>query len=228
MREIPLTASRRSETGKGAARRSRREGLIPGIVYGPEIEPFQVAVTEGDLRTAVRAAIGTTSIFNLSVDGQETKVLLREIQRDPVTSHVVHVDFHAISMNKPIDLRYPIHYVGTPAGVKSGGIQQTVMRELEIKCLPANIPDKIEVDVTPLEIGDAIHVSDLDIPNVEVLSDPQRTIVVVSAPTVIKSVEEEEAEEGVEGEEGEEAEGEEGEEGEAKEGEEGEKKEKSE
>lgn len=226
MREIPLTVSRRSETGKGAARRSRREGLIPGIVYGPEIEPFQVAVTESDLRTAVRAAVGTTSIFNLSVDGQETKVLLRELQRDPVTSHVVHVDFHAISMNKPIHLRYPIHFVGMPVGVKAGGIQQIIMRELEILCLPTNIPDKIEVDVTPLEIGEAVHVRDIDLGDVEIVSDPQRAVVVISAPTVIKSVEAEEGEE-AEGEEaeGEEAEGAEGEEGEAKEGGEGEEKE---
>jgi large subunit ribosomal protein L25 len=230
MKEVALTASPRQSGTKGAARRVRAEGLIPGVVYGPEIEPISVAVTEADLRTAMRAAAGGISIFALNVDGDQKKVLLRDVQRHPVTSEVIHVDFHAISMDKPISIDMPIHYVGTPLGVKEGGIQQITMRELAISCLPANIPEQIEVDVSELNIGDSIHVSDLDIPNVDILAEERRTIVVISAPTVVKAASEEEEEEGVEGEEGEAAEGEEGAEGEAGEAkaEDGEKKEKKE
>lgn len=227
MKEVALTASPRQAGNKGDVRRVRAEGLIPGVVYGPEIEPISVAVTEADLRTAMRAAAGGISIFALDVDGNQKKVLLRDVQRHPVTSEVVHVDFHAISMDQSISINMPIHYIGNPIGVKEGGIQQITMRELAISCLPANIPDQIEVDVSGLDIGDSIHVSDLEIPNAEILAEARRTIVVISAPTVVKAATEEGEEEGEEGEEGEGAEGEEGAEGAEGEekAEEGEKKE---
>ena len=209
MKQISLTASPRQETGKGAARRVRAQGMIPGIVYGPTVAPINVAVTEADLRTAMRAQSGGISILDLDVAGTKQKVLLREVQRDPVTSHVVHVDFHAISMDKPINISVPINFVGSPIGMKEGGIQQIIMRELDISCLPANIPEHVEVDVTNLAIGESIHVRDLNIPDVEILAEERRTVVVISAPTVVKTADEEAAEaaEGEEGAEGAEGEG---------------------
>jgi large subunit ribosomal protein L25 len=218
MREIALSADTRSRTGKGGARETRRDGKIPGVVYGPEIDPVSISVDERTFRAVMKGA-GRTSVVNLSVDGKENKVLIRELQRDPVTSRIVHVDFHAISMDKPINVEVPIHFFGEPPGVKAGGIMQTTLRELEISCLPAAIPDSIEVDVSELEIGDSVHVRDLSLPNVEVLTEERRTVVVIAAPTVIKSTAAEEAE----GEEGEEGEGAEGA-AEGAEGEEGEKK----
>ena len=219
MKQISLAASARQDTGKGPARRVRAKGMIPGTVYGPAIKPLNVSVTEADLRTAMRAQSGGISVFDLDIDGDKKKVLLRDVQRHPVTSHVVHVDFHAISMDKPIHISVPIHFVGTPIGLKEGGIQQVTMRDLEIACLPTNIPEIVEIDVSGLAIGDSIHVSDLNVPNVEVLAEARRTVVVISAPTVVKTTEEEaaeaaEAEEAAEGEEG--AEGEAGEEGDKK------------
>ncbi len=187
MREVSLAATSRTTLGKGPARRSRREGNIPAVVYGPETAPMPIEVTERALRAAIKEAAGTSAIINLDVNGKSSKVIIRDIQRDPVTSHVVHVDFHAISMNKPLHLSIPLTFTGTARGVKTdGGILQTTMRELEISCLPTDIPEHIDVDVTDLGIGDSIHVRDLAVPNAKILDEPQRTVVVVAAPTVVK------------------------------------------
>ena len=187
MREIPITVQRRNDVGKGVARRTRMAGQIPGVVYGPETEPIPVSVEEREFRSAMRHA-SSGSILNLNLDGKETKAVLREMQRDPVTSRVLHLDFHAISMNKPIHVAIPIHFVGTPVGVKvDGGIMQATMREIEISCLPVNIPEHLEVDVSELRIGDSIHVGKVSIPNATILADAKRTVVVISAPTIIKA-----------------------------------------
>ncbi|MBN1211908.1 MAG: 50S ribosomal protein L25 [candidate division Zixibacteria bacterium] len=187
MKEISLTANLRNERGKGSARRTRSEGKIPGIVYGPEIDPVSIAIDEKVFRSAIKLSTSGT-IFNLDVDGKENKVVVRDIQRDPVTSRVIHVDFHAISMNRPINIAIPIKFIGIPRGVKTdGGIMNAPMRELEISCLPVNIPDALEIDVTDLGIGDSVHVKDLSIENVEILAEPQRTVVVISSPTVMKA-----------------------------------------
>lgn len=201
MREIVVNAELRSEAGKGAARRTRSAGRIPAIVYGPETKPISVALEERAFHTAMKGA-NTSSIISLQVDGKVNKVILREIQRDPVTSKIVHMDFHAISMTKPLHISIPIHFVGIPEGVKTdGGIMQSTMREVEISCLPADIPEHFEIDVSELGIGDSIHLGDLKIPKAEFLADGKRTVVVISAPTVIKETVTAE-EEGVEGEEG--------------------------
>lgn len=213
MNEISLTAETREGIGKGFARRTRAAGSIPAVIYGPEIEPVSISLDERIFRTAMKNAT-SSSIFNLDVGGQKSKVVLRQIQRDPVSSRVIHLDFHAISMTRPIKVSVPITMIGTPVGVKTdGGIMQTTMRELEISCLPGDIPEQIEINVEDLGIGESLHVEDLDLEKVTILAEPQRTIVVISAPTVVKSADEEaeeaeEGEEGVEGEEG--AEGAEG------------------
>jgi len=187
MREIPLAATLRTGIGKGTARQARLAGQIPGVVYGPEITPTPVSVDEHAFRMAMKLAT-RSSILNLQVDGKESKVLVREIQRHPVTSKVTHIDFHAISMTKPIHVSIPIHFVGTPVGVKvDGGIMQATMREMEISCLPVDIPERFEVDVSELGIGDAIHVGALQIPNATILGSSERTVVVISAPTIIKA-----------------------------------------
>lgn len=211
MREVSLTASPRSSSTKGSVRRTRKAGNIPGIVYGPEIDPIPIEVSEKAFRSALKEAAGTSAIFNLEVNGNTNKVIIRDLQRDPLSSHVIHVDFHAISMNKPLHLSVPIRITGTARGVKTdGGILQTTMRELEISCLPADIPEHVEVDVTELGIGDSVHVRDLNVPKAKILDEPQRTVVVVAAPTVVKveTPAEELAEAVAEGEEAEAAEGE--------------------
>lgn len=187
MKELSLAAQVRTEGGKGPARRTRRDGFIPGVVYGPETKPVSVAVSEREFRATLRGTTGT-AIINLNVGGKKSMVVLRDIQRDPVTSHITHVDFHAISMNKPINVNVPVQLVGTPVGVKTdGGIMQVVMRELVISCLPADIPDTVEINVETLGIGDSIHVRNVEIPNAKMITEPTRTIVTIAAPTIIKS-----------------------------------------
>ncbi|MFZ1685397.1 MAG: 50S ribosomal protein L25/general stress protein Ctc, partial [Candidatus Zixiibacteriota bacterium] len=188
MKDVAIAASSRQTVGKGFARRARVEGNVPGVMYGPELKPVSVVVNEREFRRAMKASGGESTIFTLNVDGQANKVIIREIQKDPVTSKLVHIDFHAISMNRPIHIDIPLHYVGTAIGVKAeGGIMQVVMRELAISCLPTNIPEHVEVDVSNLGIGDSIHVRDLKIENVNIMADQSQTIVVISAPTVIKT-----------------------------------------
>jgi len=197
MKEVILAASQRNSTGKGAARQSRMAGNIPGVIYGPELDPLPLELNEKDFRVAIKQASGFSSIIDLDINGKINKVIIRDLQRDPVTNEVIHIDFHAVSMNKPINLSIPVKIVGIPIGVKTeGGILETTMRELEISCLPTDIPEQFELDVSELAIGDSIHVEDLEIPKVKILAEPQRTVVVVAAPTVIKEAEttEEEAE----------------------------------
>jgi large subunit ribosomal protein L25 len=195
MKDVTLAATVRTETGKGASRQSRMSGNIPAVVYGPDIKPSQIEVSEKELRTAVKEAHSTSAIFNLEIDGKKSKVIIRDMQRDPVTSTVTHIDFQALSMNKPIHMTVPINITGTAEGVKTeGGILQTTLRELEITCLPKDIPDEIEVEVTELGIGESIHVRDLEVPNVKILTEERRTVVVVAAPTVVKEPEPEEEE----------------------------------
>jgi large subunit ribosomal protein L25 len=187
MREVAITAVRRETGGKGPARRQRMGGNVPAIVYGPGIEPFPISLVEKDLRAAMKSSVGAGTIYNLNVEGKENKVILREMQRDPVTCRIIHLDFHAISMTKPLKVSIPIHFIGTPMGVKTeGGIMQMTMRELEISCLPTAIPEFVEVDVTNLGIGDSIHVRDLKLENITVVSPGERTLVVIAAPTIIK------------------------------------------
>jgi large subunit ribosomal protein L25 len=219
MKEVNVAATARTDTGKGAARQARRDGHIPAVLYGPEVEPQPLSVNAREFFHALKGASAST-LIDLDVGGKKSKVLIRDLQRDPLSSEVVHIDFHAVSMSKPINISVPIHFIGTPIGVRSdGGIMQTTMREIEISCLPSDIPEHIEINVEELAIGESIHVRDITVDKAEILSEEQRTIVVISAPTVIKSTTAE-GEEGEEGAEGEAAEGAEGAEGEGAEGEE--------
>lgn len=195
MREVTLAAVSREAGTKGMARRCRMNGNIPAVVYGPEIKPFPVAVDRKVFRLAIKTAGGTNSIFDLDVDGNHSSIVIRDIQVDPVTSMIVHLDFHAISMTKPIQVSIPVKFIGTPRGVKTdGGIMQTIIRDLDISCLPADLPESVEISVEELGIGESLHVSDLVIENVTIRTEARRTVVTIAAPTVIKSVEAEEDE----------------------------------
>ena len=195
MKEVALTVVPREGKGKGPARQTRMVGFIPGVIYGPETQPESIKVENRAFNAAWKLAGSGSVIFSLDKGGKKTKVLIRELQRDPVTSNVIHVDFHAISMTKPIHLSIPIFLVGTPVGVKTeGGILQATMREIEISCLPTDIPEHVEINVEHLHIGDSLHIRDISIPKVKILEEPDTTLAVVSAPTVLKTVEEEAAE----------------------------------
>ncbi|PKK84202.1 MAG: 50S ribosomal protein L25 [candidate division Zixibacteria bacterium HGW-Zixibacteria-1] len=210
MDEIKLIAERRDGVGKGTARKLRARGLMPGVVYGPETEAQPVSINIKELAALLRAQGGTGKLIDLNLNDEKEprKVIIRELQREPVTGGYEHVDFYQVSMKKKLNMTVRVHLTGTPEGVKLGGILQHILRDLEIACLPIDIPDRIELDVSKLEIGDSIHVSYIQLDKVDILTPPVRTIVTVVPPTVIK-VAEAAAGEGAEGEaaEGEAAEG---------------------
>ena len=203
MKEITLDAEVREANGKGPARQNRMSGNIPAVVYGPEIEPKSISIDSRKFSAAMRAVAGTNAIFNLELGGNARKVIVRDMQLDPVSSKILHVDFHAVSLTKPIHISVPIHFQGIPVGVKvDAGIMQTNMRAVNISCLVSDIPDFIPLDVSALNVGDTVHVSDLSIPNATILDEESRTVVVVAAPTVVKEIGTAEGEEGAEAAEG--------------------------
>lgn len=226
MKELNLTVQKREGTGKGPNRRLRQAGDVPAIVYGPETTPISVKV---NYRMLYRLMHGTplNTLINLDIEGEggpARKVIIRELQKNPVSGDLVHIDFHSVAMDRPITITIPVRTVGIPLGVKTfGGIVEHIQRDITISCLPAHIPEEVTLDISELNVGESLHVSNLILENVTILDEATRTLVTVVAPTVVKSAAEEAAAEGeaVEGEaaEGEAAEGEAAE-GEAAEGEE--------
>lgn len=193
MREIMLKAKARDKFGKEHVKKLRRKGVIPAVVYGAEISPLPLEVEAKSFHALLRSGLGENVIITLNIDDPKNgdkKVLIREIQRDPVWGNILHIDFQQISLTKKLTINVPVHLVGAPLGVQQdGGILQHVLRELEVECLPTDIPEKIEVDVSNLKIGDSIHVGDIKLEGAELLSDPQGSIVSVVPPTIFKEPE---------------------------------------
>ncbi len=182
---VVLTAQRRADSGKGAARKLRSSGFVPAVVYGHGRETQSLAVAQTELdKVLPRLARGST-VFDLTVDGHTVQALIREIQRHPTKKTLTHLDFYEIHAGEAITLDVPLTLVGSPEGVRNaGGVLEQFLRALEIEVLPRDIPEHIEVDVTNLGIGDSLHVSDISVPNAEVLSDPNTTICTVVPPRV--------------------------------------------
>lgn len=197
-----MAARLRTDTGKGAARRLRRDRQVPAIFYGPNTQPVMLAVQYADLQTLLKSTDSENVIFELQIQsGQATQkktVMLKELQTDPLKPIYYHADFYEISMDKELTLHVPIRLVNTPVGAAKGGILQHVKRDIEVACLPGNLVDFLEVDVSALDIGDAVHVKDLLLPQgMKTAEDGDTTIAVVTAPHVVA----EKVEEVVEGEE---------------------------
>lgn len=195
-----LKAALRSETGKGAMRRLRREGRIPAVVYGRGEETRPLSLDAHDFEMLTKHHSLDTTIVELSIEGagrkgSKLRTLIVEVQSHPYKPQVLHVDFQQIHAGERVTVQVPIRLLGTPAGVRAGGVLQHVLHDIELECAVEEIPDAIEVDVSALEIGDGVHVAELAVPeNVEVLIDADRTVCTVAAPTVLE-VEEPEAEE---------------------------------
>ncbi len=212
-----LTAVKRGETGKGAARRIRSSGRVPAIVYGKDLAPMALTVDGHEALRLFQSISVENTIVSLAIDGEDKMdTLVREVQSHPFRYELIHVDFYQIQKGVEIEVDIPLLLTGTAEGVRnSGGILEQILHEIRVKCVPSQIPVSFEIDVTVLEIGDSFHVSDIDIgEEVELLTDLERTICAVALPKIIEvEEEEEELEEGEEGEELEE--GEEAPEGEA-------------
>jgi large subunit ribosomal protein L25 len=207
---VKLEVQERSSRGSRESRRLRREGLIPGVLYGRgAVHPITVPARE--LRKALSGPGGLHTILDVVVegDGGTHPAVLKEYQRHPVRGTIVHVDLHEVRLDQPIHASVSVTLVGESVGAKEGGVLQQVTRELNVEALPMEIPEHVELDVTTLAIGESLRVADLTpIEGVAFLDDPDETVLAtVSAPTVIEEPEEE-LEEGEEGEplaEGEEA-----------------------
>jgi large subunit ribosomal protein L25 len=204
MARTVLNALTREIKGKGAARKLRRDQQIPANFYGPNAQPIMLAVNYADLECLMRQSAAENIILDLNIqsdDGSETRsVILKEIQADPTKDIYLHVDFCEISMDKEINVNVPISLTGTPAGVKEGGVLQHVRRELNISCLPDKLIDALELDVSELEIGSALHIRDIVLPEgITTLEEGDLTVALVAVPTI--EAEEAPAEE-IEGEEG--------------------------
>ncbi len=189
-RSATIQATPRERTGKGAARAARRAGRIPAVLYGHGEDSVPLAVEAHTFNRLLHAVSVENTLLDLELDGQPPfKVLVREIQRHPYRDEILHVDFFHVSMQEKITLEVPVMLAGSPRGVRlHGGILDHGMREIEVLCLPSDIPEKVEVDVSALEIGDAVRISDLDVPNVQVLGDPDAVVVSVVPPTVMEEV----------------------------------------
>lgn len=184
MATASLSASSRANAGKGVARSLRRDGKVPGVIYGHTRAPQALALDARELGRLLERIAAETTVIELSIDGGTSRTLIREIQRHPVKRTILHVDFQELVVGEMVTVAIPLVITGTPVGVRlSGGILTQVTNELQCRVDPANIPNHIDVDVATLDIGDSVHVSDLTIPEgVEVLDDESTTIVNLSAP----------------------------------------------
>lgn len=194
----------RETTGSRVSRRLRKEGLVPGVLYGSG-KPRAFVVSDRELRRALGGSHGTHAILDVVLEGQQTAhhAVLKDYQLHPVRSTLLHVDLHEVRLDRPIQTQVTVEAVGTPEGVKLGGLLTQALREVAVEALPMAVPERLEVDVSELQIGDSVRVSDIVAPeDVTVLSDPDEVVASVSAPRVADELEEEaegeEAEEGAE------------------------------
>ena len=204
MEEIFLDAQIRTETGKGKAKDIRDEGFIPAVVYGEGKAASPVKVSHKELFQLLHQHRLENVVINLKIKDDKKKqrsCLIKEIQYDPVRGDIIHVDFNEISLTEEIKVNVPVVAKGEPVGVKQeGGSLEHILWEIEVECLPTQIPENFEVDVSSLKIGDAIHVKDITFPpNVKIITSQEAIVLSVSAP--IKEEEIAPAEEGAEAQE---------------------------
>ncbi|MFP4491845.1 MAG: 50S ribosomal protein L25 [Spirochaetaceae bacterium] len=213
MKQETLEAFERRELKKGASRRLRREGKIPAVMYGKD-QNKTLSILKNEFEKKMHA-LGENTIIVLTLDDGDHEVLVKDYQEDTIRSFVTHVDFYEIEQGKELRTHIPVEVIGTPEGVLEGGVLEERLHEIEVECKPKDIPDKITIHVEGLQIGDTIHVEELEVPEgVKILNYPDQVVVTVSTQSEIIEPETEE-EEGLEAEEGEEgAEGEEETEGE--------------
>lgn len=204
MATIDLKAQKRTSLGKQGAKHTRDQGRVPAILYGEGAENVALSVDALEVKRALATPSGRNVIVRLGIEDEDgmTRVIFRDVARDSLTRDILHVDFMRISENKPVNMNIPVVIVGQSPAVKEGrGLLDHTMRHLEVKCLPKDIPESIEVDVSELDVKHAVHVGDIEIPNVEILDLPERPVVEVLQPTIFKEETEEGEEAVAEGEE---------------------------
>ena len=184
MATASLSATRRTGTGKGVARTLRRDGNVPAVIYGHKREPQALAVAARDLEKLLEHISADNTVIELGIEGATSRALIREIQRHPFKRQILHVDFQEVVAGEKMTVRVPLRLVGTPVGVRlGGGIVDHTLRELTISVDPANMPNHIDVDISELNLGESIHVSQVQVPaGVEVEDEPGAAVVVIATP----------------------------------------------
>jgi large subunit ribosomal protein L25 len=184
MAEVSLDVVRREVSGKEVSKKIRKEGRVPAVVYGGHREPVSITVDRKSVAELItRSEHGRRSIFLLKITGtdQQRHAMIKEIQIDPISRKMIHIDFVRVMMDEVIKVNVPVHLSGTARGVKEGGVLDWQIRELHVECLPNAIPDAIEVNVDDVGVHQYVHVSDLKAPEgVKILEDPERVVVGVT------------------------------------------------
>ena len=213
MQRPVLTAEIREGVGKERAKKLRAKGLIPAIFYGPRSQTVPLVIDSKELSKALQTEAGENVLIDLDIrkgnQADRKVVMLKDIQIDPLQRITLHTDFFEVTMDEMVIVEVPVHLVGKPEGTKMGGILDQIRRVIQIQCFPGDIPKSIDIDVSLLKIGDSIHVQDIKVEKVKILSDTNYTIATVVPPVVEEKVVEAVAPEAVEGAEVKEKEGEE-------------------
>jgi len=203
---IKLEVKEREHRGSADARRLRRDGYIPGVLYGRGKQPHAICVPERDLRRVLTGAGGLHAILDVVLEGQKTThaSILKDYQQDPIRGHISHIDLQEVRLDQPIQASVTVQLVGEPVGAKEGGVLSQVQREINVEALPMEIPDHVDLDVSGMAIGDTMRLADLaPMDGVTYLDNPEETVLAtVTLPTRVEEPEEE-AEEGEELPEGE-------------------------
>ncbi|HJT80067.1 MAG TPA: 50S ribosomal protein L25 [Chthoniobacterales bacterium] len=185
-KQVKIKAEPRKETGRSAVRKMKARGVIPAVVYGGKEKPQPLQVSARDVDVMLSHASGENILVELEIGGESRAALVQEVQHAPVGNNVLHIDFHAVSMDETLEAEVPVEPLGVANGVKNfGGLLEQSLRTLTVECLPRDLPDRITVDVSALNIGDSIHVRDIPLPQgVATKTQPDLTAFSVLAPAV--------------------------------------------
>ncbi len=182
-----LSARARDRAGKGSARAARREGLVPAVIYGDKKDPFTIVVTLRDLEKLLKPGF-FSHLIDIEVAGEKHRVLPRDLQQHPVSDRALHVDFLRVSATSELTVEVPVEFINDEAspGLRRGGVLNVVRHDVEVYCLAYNIPEKITIDLTGLQIGDSVHISAVKLPDGvrPTIEDRDFTIATIAAPTL--------------------------------------------
>lgn len=191
MEEFRMKADIRSGKGKGPARKMRREGAIPAVLYGKDVAPLSLTISSRDWRN-VESHARANAVIRMEVNDaagvQERPVMVKSVQKAPIDQRILHIDFLQVNMERAVEVEVPIHFTGQPEGVVKGGVVEQHLRAVMVECLPGQIPEKIDIDISRLDIGDSIHVHEISIPGVKLLDPPDVAIIGVTPPQAEEKV----------------------------------------
>jgi large subunit ribosomal protein L25 len=201
---VHLEVKERESRGSADSRRLRSQGLVPGVLYGSGTKSHSFTVEERELRRALTGGHGLHAILDVVFDGQKTAhhAVLKDYQLDPTRARLLHIDLHEVRLDQVITAQVAVETAGESPGVKEGGVLTLVLRELRVEALPMEVPDRLELEISSMTIGDSLRVSDVTVPGgVKLLDDPESVVATVTPPTKVELPEEVEEEEALEGEE---------------------------